>query len=504
MKQQEKILKNPDYLSFLWLFIGAVLFIFANGLHIIPIAAWIAPIFIIRFSRAQKILRGSLIVLLVIIITQTIAWWGFFPIPDRKIYLLVSIIMGITVGIISSLPFIADRIMNSRLKGIISTLVFPITAVALFHLLSYRVGTWSIGAPAFSPYGSSQYGNLPLEQVVSIVGIRGLGFLIAWFASFANWCWEQEFKWVDIRKSAGIYFGIMVFLLIYGGARISFGYPEQNTVRIAGITIPAENSVSPERFTEVMVNKICPPIEKNIELLNRLTRQAAGAGANIVAWQEESVFLHKKDEKRFIDECCKLARNENIYLAVAYAVFNVSDLGENKAVFINPSGIVETEFLKHYLVQAESPYMKKGQGELPIMKTPYGNIALTICFEIYFSHYIQQAGRNGADIMLNLASDWKKVTPSNTYGITFSAIENGFSLVRCTGSGLSIATDYHGRVLSSMDYFTTKNGIMYADVPIKGIKTIYSYVGYLFGWLCVIGFCICVVLSIKKRKGGIS
>ena len=494
MEPQEKILKNQNYFPFLWLLIGAVLFIFVNGLHIIPIAAWIAPIFIIRFFRAQKIIRGSLIVLLAMLITQIIALWRIYPSP------VVSIIVGIITGIVFSLPFIADRIMSTRLKGGISTLVYPITVVALFHLLSYRPDQGSLGALAYS-----QYGNLPIEQVASIIGIRGLGFLIAWFPPLVIWCWEREFKWIDIRKLAGIYFGIMFLLLIYGGARISFGYPEQNTVRVAGITIPSEDYMPPERLLETFENKTCPPIEKNIEMLNRLTRKAAGGGAKIVAWQEYSVFLHKKDEKRFIDKCSKLAKNENIYLAVAYAVFNVDDLGENKAVFINPSGIVETEYLKHYLVQgAESPYMKKGIGGLPIMKTPYGNIALTICFDIDFSHYIHQAGRNGADIMLNLSLDWKKITPIHTYHITFSAIENGFSLVRCTGSGLSMAVDYHGRILSSMDYFTSKNGIMYADVPVKGIKTIYSYGGYFFGWLCVIGFCICVVLSVRKRKGEIS
>ncbi len=50
-----------------------------------------------------------------------------------------------------------------------------------------------------------------------------------------------------------------------------------------------------------------------------------------------------------------------------------------------------------------------------------------------------------------------------------------------------------------MDSDKTEDGIMYADIPTKGIKTIYSAVGDLLGWLCVIGFAAFVVMSIIGR-----
>ncbi len=40
----------------------------------------------------------------------------------------------------------------------------------------------------------------------------------------------------------------------------------------------------------------------------------------------------------------------------------------------------------------------------------------------------------------------------------------------------------------------------YADVPTKGIKTIYTYIGDLFAWLCVIGllrFIVIIIMSIN-------
>jgi len=72
-------------------------------------------------------------------------------------------------------------------------------------------------------------------------------------------------------------------------------------------------------------------------------------------------------------------------------------------------------------------------------------------------------------------------------------------LVAHVHNGISFAVDYHGNVLASKDYFTTSNEIMYADVPTKGTKTLYPIIGDAFGWLCVLGFGVFVVLSIKGR-----
>lgn len=49
--------------------------------------------------------------------------------------------------------------------------------------------------------------------------------------------------------------------------------------------------------------------------------------------------------------------------------------------------------------------------------------------------------------MIVPSKDWKEVLPLHTHMAVFRAIENGFSLIRGTGHGLSIAVDYQGREL---------------------------------------------------------
>jgi len=41
---------------------------------------------------------------------------------------------------------------------------------------------------------------------------------------------------------------------------------------------------------------------------------------------------------------------------------------------------------------------------------------------------------------------------------------------------------------------------MISDIPIKGAKTIYAYIGDVFAWLCIVGFLILLGLSLFNRK----
>jgi apolipoprotein N-acyltransferase len=43
-----------DRLSYLWLAVAAALFLFTGGLWIIPLAAWLTPLFLLRFVRTQR------------------------------------------------------------------------------------------------------------------------------------------------------------------------------------------------------------------------------------------------------------------------------------------------------------------------------------------------------------------------------------------------------------------------------------------------------------------
>jgi apolipoprotein N-acyltransferase len=86
------------------------------------------------------------------------------------------------------------------------------------------------------------------------------------------------------------------------------------------------------------------------------------------------------------------------------------------------------------------------------------------------------------------SDDWQPIDPLHTQMTSFRAIENGFSLVRPTGEGLSAVFDYQGRVLAATDYFASDGGTMIAHVPTQGVRTLYAVIGDTFAWLCIATF----------------
>jgi apolipoprotein N-acyltransferase len=71
-------------------------------------------------------------------------------------------------------------------------------------------------------------------------------------------------------------------------------------------------------------------------------------------------------------------------------------------------------------------------------------------------------------------------------------------MVRSASKGLSAAFNYKGQVLASQDFFTSDSDILYSDVPVEGHKTVYSIIGDLLAWLCILFF---VVISVVLIKG---
>jgi hypothetical protein len=67
--------------SITFLLTATVLLLFANGRHTIPIAAWLAPLVLLRFVRATRPGRGLLVAWLVLSATWAFQFRGMAPLP---------------------------------------------------------------------------------------------------------------------------------------------------------------------------------------------------------------------------------------------------------------------------------------------------------------------------------------------------------------------------------------------------------------------------------------
>jgi apolipoprotein N-acyltransferase len=401
------------------------------------------------------------------------------------------------MGLSSFLPFIADRIVSPKLNGFWATMVFPLmfTSQEFLSMLIGAGSTW--GSIAYT-----QYGNLPLVQIVSISGIAGLTFLIAWFASVVNYAWERNFSWQDIRKGVMLYAGIVVLVLILGGARLSLFEPESKTVRVSSVTSSARFPMGDQTAG---INEKTGISDSMLEERNRLferSMQAVHAGAKIIFWQECSCRVSKEDEPAFVERGRDFARREKIYLGMAIASFPSGypeKLFENKIIWIDPDGEIVAEYLKSKPIPGEGSI--SGSGEIPVIETSYGRIATAICYDMDFANLINQAGKSDADLMIAPSYDWREIVPLHTHMAVFRAIENGFSLIRGTGQGLSIAVDYQGRVLAKLNWFDSGNLVMIADVPTRGVTTVFAKTGDLFSWFCLAGLIAVIGWVLFHRRG---
>ena len=155
-------------------------------------------------------------------------------------------------------------------------------------------------------------------------------------------------------------------------------------------------------------------------------------------------------------------------------------------MLITPNGEVAWESYKAIPVPgSEAAMSARDDGRIRMIESPYGRLSSAICFDMDFPGLLKQAGRLHTDVMLVPSNDWKAIDPWHSEMARFRAIEQGFNLVRHTSGGLSIATDYQGRVLSRMDHYTTAERVMISEVPTRGVNTIYSWIGDLFSWVCI-------------------
>ncbi|MEQ9298335.1 MAG: carbon-nitrogen hydrolase family protein [Cyclobacteriaceae bacterium] len=495
-------MKKPTIISLLLFVLGFGGFMFTRTstlVPLIPVAILIAPVFILRFSRTLPASKGILLTLLGFLLSFNVALWGLFKFDDVAMMNTYSLIRSSMLAIVWFMPYMVDRLIHPKFadREIWSSLTFPVVLTAMFFLSSLE-GPFDDGSGTL---GSFSFGHLTFQQAYSLFGVWTYVFLYSWFHAIVNYWWERGFEWRYIKWSAIIYAGIISSIWIYGYVKTTaFASAGLDTVKVAAVVLLPEDGQA-VRMERIFNQKVTSPMATTIKRIDSQVQQAANQGAKIVSFQEFAMTIQDKDESALVQQYQKIAEDHNVYLSITYAYFGREEKGENKHLFISPDGEILLDYTKRYLLGfgpfGETAVFKKGPEVIQSVDTPYGRIGLSICRDMSFTSYLRQAARADVDIMLSPAYDWPK--SSGPYYL-LSTINNGFSLVRPTYNGYSYAADYHGKILAHMESDTAKDGIMYAEVPTKGIKTLYPIVGEGLGWLSVIGL-MGLLLYRPSKKG---
>lgn len=252
-----------------------------------------------------------------------------------------------------------------------------------------------------------------------------------------------------------------------GGASAA-AVPERPPLRVAAIQA---NVSLADKWDDAKLDSTTIPYD-------RLSRQAAVAGAELAVWAETAVPNYLIFEEELLSWVRHLALETKLFLFVGYPHARLmpgaqEPLRFNGAGLFGPDGRLHDFYAKAHLLpfgermpfQALLPFLGKvdvGQAEWSegappapvVVATAHGEyrFAPLICFESIFPGLARQAVRRGARMLVNITNDgWFGQTAGPRQHAEMArlrAAECGVPLVRCANNGISFVVDERGRPLA--------------------------------------------------------
>jgi apolipoprotein N-acyltransferase len=459
--------------------LGSALLYFSFLNHAYPPAAPIALLLLLRFARGQGRALGLALGFPLVLAAYLAAWYPIMRMLPPV--LMLFLIAGQAALFYAAL--LVDRFAARRLRGLASTLPFPLFLAVSEYLRSFIPSSASYGSLAYS-----QYGFLPLMQVASVAGIWGITFLLAWPAPVLELAWS-EFRsggrrLPASRSSVLACAAVLALALGYGGLRLATPPPAGGTLRVASAT---KGSAEAE-FVSIYRDKRFRSLGEYSAIMDAASAEAAARGAKLLLWQEYMFQIPAGEKEALVSAASALCERDGLYMVLGIVLYAGGGRGgardRNEALVVAPDGRVVVDYAKHNLVAGlETSRQIPGEGRLEAFRTPYGLWGAAICYDNDFPAYIRQLGAQGIDLLLNPVLDWPELVPFHSRMSVFRAIENGCPMLRAAGSGWSFAADGRGRILASQDERERAGELMVADLPARGGRTIYSRIGDAPAWL---------------------
>ena len=206
----------------LWLAIGGLLSIFSIDKWPVAVAAWLAPTFLLHFTHAKPSVAGLAGVWLALYVALCVACRGVAPDSGFGYAVVMTVVVTLEF-----LPYVADRLLTSRLPEFTATLVFPLAMTVMEFVLN--------SGGIFLSVAYTQDGNLPLMQLASVTGIWGITFLVTWFSAVLNWGVENGVGVATVQRGFLVYAGVWSVVMVAEGVRLVFTGPATKTVRAVAI-----------------------------------------------------------------------------------------------------------------------------------------------------------------------------------------------------------------------------------------------------------------------------
>lgn len=470
-----KYLSNPFFL----LLSGFLLLVATNltfGIGIMVWAAWVPFLFYLAQTKGWK---SRLAFAGVLVVAWTVA---VMKITTGPIPLFLAPLYGVPIALIQ-LPGFLIWARFRHLKG--GWLLFPalMTVLEWVQYTFTPMGTWGSAA-------NTQVDSIVMVQFVSLFGMAGLSFLIY----LVNVVLVDSLLEKSVRISRSLVVGgVLLAAVCFGHLRYSIGKSSgQATLRVAAVGTDSRIGIGPLPSDSLR-------FENMAGVFNR-THKASDAGARLVVWNEAASMVRPEEEGWWQDSLSHLARESEIALVAAYVVMLQEEPMhyENKYLFLDAAGNINSTYLKHEPVPGEPAV--RGTGSMTVSQVGQTSVGGAICYDYDFPYLAQEHGRINADLVALPSSDWRGIDPLHTRMSALRAVEQGHSVLRSTRFGLSAAITPFGEFAGQMSAFDQHSKIMVAELPVSGVWTLFGMIGDIGVYLCLGYLFVLLALRIAPRR----
>jgi apolipoprotein N-acyltransferase len=462
---------------FWYLVMGIISMIAVHMSYSIDIIAWIAYVPFLIYLSLTKGLKSRLLFILALILA-----WSF--VTAKIITPPIPYIMVLLYAIPISLFHLPAYLIWDKFKEHKWAFILFPAILTLMEWIQYTFTPFaSWGAAAYT-----QAHTLTMMQSVSLFGMAGLSFLIYWInISITEIILNKKQQYFNFQ----IPITALICLFLFGIARLYAPSEPVKTMKVAAVGTNSEVSGLP-----------LPSETENDSVKNSLferTKIAANRNAKFVVWNEASVFILPEDEAKWKADLSALVKPLKISLVASYVVpISITPLKyENKYLYLNSTGVIDYTYHKHQPVPGEPT--AKGKEPLKVFDIAGTKVSGAICYDYDFPYLAREIKKLKADIVAIPSSDWQGIDPLHSQMAAFRAVEQGHSILRSTRFGLSAAITPYGQMVTQMSSFDKNDKIMIAELPVKGVTTVYSIIGDAFIYLCM-GFILAFFVNYKFKK----
>jgi apolipoprotein N-acyltransferase len=371
-----------------------------------------------------------------------------------------------------------------------------------FWVSTEWVRAWLGGNFPWVLLGSSQASALPVVQLASVTGVYGLSAMVVSAGVVVTMLTMSRDRFQ--RRAAMVAAVGLVLVPVWGAWRVSQGelLTQGVPVRVGLVqgNVPQDQKQD-SAYAAVILDRYIA-----------LTREAMGAGSQLVLWPEASTPFFFEIDAHLAEPIRRLARESQTPVLVGTDQYepptSQGAKGQmfNGAVLVGPDGRSLDSYQKIHLVPFGEfvPFKRllffvkplveavadfTHGSRLTVFNAEGTRFSVAICYEAIYAGLAREFVNNGAQLLTTITNDaWfgrSSAASQHFEQAGIRAVEQGRYLVRSANTGISGGFDPYGRVLARTELFTAVTTMV--DVRLLSGRTVYNAIGDTIVYLAFAG-----------------